>query len=315
MHRAPAQRADLREAQHRQRQAPPQSIRRKSVPPADLATRRRERPLRHPHTHTRHYRRRRTPLHPRQLGDGPGRVVEIPVKKPFHAFAPVRRGPQNRLRIDPPTDGQREGRPWGIRLLHGSFHDGQSGPRSRPEMVGYNGPRRAQEGGHGAAHNGPRCVPQRLRGQGIAGPLDHSPGRPFGGAPRPKLPTHWQLGIDRRRTPAADGEARGSDAQHCDGERAGVAPRGPGAAPRGPGGDLLHPRDPGLQRLPTGGPWANVGDDTRQVPPGASRNGPGRQGRSPAHGQQTGGPQGGPANVAFVMKCDVPANAAPGAAT
>jgi len=129
-------------------------------------------------------------------------------------------------------------------------------------MVGYNGPRRAQEGGHGAAHNGPRCVPQRLRGQGIAGRLD----------------------------------------------------RGPGAAPRVPRADLLRPRDPGLQRLPTGGPWANVGDDTRQVPPGGPRNGPRHQADTPAGGQQTGGPQGGPENVAFAIKCDVPAMAPAGAA-
>ena len=288
MHRTAAHRADLGEAQHRPRQASPHSIRRKSVPPADLATRRRERPPRHPRTRPRPYCRRRTPRHTREPGERASGGEEIPVKKPFQAVAPVRRGAADGRQIDPLTDGQREGHPWGIRLLHASSHNGHNGLRSRPEMVGHHGPRRARKGGHGAAHDGPRCVPPRLCGQGVEGRLDRGHGPRFRDAPRPKLPTHRQLYISRPRTPAARAEVRGSDAHHSDGGHAGVALSRPGAAPGGPGGDLLRPRDPGLQRRPTGGPWANVcGGCRRQIRRAVSlRAAVGQPGR-PAQGQES----------------------------
>lgn len=321
MHRTAAHRADLGEAQHRPRQAPPQSIRRKSVPPVDLATRRRERPPRHPRTHARDHRRRRTPQHSRQPGGRSSRGSEAPLNWPFTPRGAAARRVTRRASA---SGYLAHGRRVTWRAVAGVTWGGFPGVTPAPSAGGPERPVRSfgaaaagpRPRGHGAAQGGPCRVLRRPRGQDVEGPLDGGPGRPFGGAPRPKLPTHWQLDIRGGGTLGAGGEARTSDARHSDGGHAGVALPRRGAAPRGPGGDLLRLRDPGCQRRHAGGPWTNVFDGRRrQIPPGGSRSGPRSQNPSPAHGQQTGGPQGGPANVAFAIKCDVLATAVAGAST
>jgi len=325
VHRAPAQRADLGGAQHRHRQAPPQSIRRKSVPPADLATRPRERPPRHPPTHPRHDPRRGTPRHTLQLDEGPRMGVETSLNQSFQARRTAAGQVTPRASASSYLTYRRRvtiGAVLGVTCpgFPGVTHAMSAGGPKQPVRTVKTGvaapPGVADPRGHGAAHGGPRRGLRHLRGQGVEGRLDRGTGRPLRGAPRPKLPTHWQLGIRRRRTQTAGGNGGGRHAHHSDGGRAGVALRGPGASRDGPGADLLRPRDPGCQRLPTGGPWANVCNGRRrQIPPGGSRNGPRSQGHSPADRQETDGPQGGAGNVAFAIKCDVSAIAPVGAST
>ena len=89
---------ELTDRQVTHRLPPPRPIRRKSLSPATLATRPRQRPSRHPLTPSREYRRRRTPPRQRQSADRPERAEpsiagrrragETSVRKPFDPPAP-----------------------------------------------------------------------------------------------------------------------------------------------------------------------------------------------------------------------------------
>jgi len=322
VHRAPAQRADLGEAQHSGRPAPPRQERRKSVPPADLATRRRERPPRHLPTHLRHEARRRTLRQSRQLDERPNVGMEIPVRKPFHARRTAARqvtpcasastylAYRRRVTIGAVLGVTCPGFPG---VTHATSPGGLKPPVPSLNTGVKVPPSVAAPRGHGAAHSGPRRVLRCLRGQGVEGRLDRGHGPRSHGAPRPKLPTLWQLGIRRARTPGGRGHAGHRPAQRTEGGRVVAALRRPGAAHGGQGADLLRPRDPGCQRRRTGGPWADVCNGRgRQIPRAVPLRAAGTQLDRAAQGQRSDGPQAGPANVAFVMKCDVPATAPAG---
>ena len=129
---------------------PTRSIRRKSLSPATLATRPRQRPSRPPLTPSREYRRRRT--HPRQIQrtDRERADVEALVNGRFQAdapsrplAAPVAAWAAERLGIAPLLDGPHMGRPWG------------SVPRRVPGHLLAGGPQlslgHARQGGHSQA--------------------------------------------------------------------------------------------------------------------------------------------------------------------
>jgi len=295
VHRAPTQRADLGEAQHSHRPAPPRQERRKSVPPADLATRRRERPPRHLPTYLRHEARRRTPRQGRPPGERPNVGMETSVKKPFHA----RRAASGQVVSDAcPSDYLTTAHDYLIppksdylpcfpRTTRRSRLEGPQPPVPSLNTGVKVPPSVAAPRGHGAAHGGPRRVVRRLRGQGIEGRLDRGQGPRSRHAPRPNLPAHRQLGIRRARTPGGRGHAGHRPAQRTEGGRVVAALRRPGAAHGGPGADPLRPRDPGRQRPRTGGPWADVCNGCRrQIPRAVPLRAAGGHVHRPAQGQQ-----------------------------
>ena len=143
------QRAQIR-PDRRDLPRPPRTPRRNSLPPATLRLRPRERPCQHPSAHPRYYRGRRTPRHTRQLDERPKTGSEI--------------------------------------FVTCSASAGRTGSRVRGLDAGVEAPSCvAGTHGHGAAHGGPRRVPQRLCGQGAEGRLDRGHGPRFHAAPRPKL--------------------------------------------------------------------------------------------------------------------------------
>ena len=239
---------------------PPRSIRRKSLSPATLATRPRQRPCRPPVTPSREYRRRRTPPRQRQGADrpesaepsiaGPRRAGETSVRKPFDP--PDLEAVAN----DEPCDCSRpteqclslRRRHCFRRILRKQCRrplrmplPGFPARRSGAPRPSLRDARALAPGGPQAAPLGPCRVPLRLRGPRLGGrpqrgPVasagDRSAGQTHAG-PSAQRPSAWDVRL--------------------------LAPNGPQAAPVGPCRVARRPRGPVLEGRPGRGPVASVG--------------------------------------------------------
>jgi len=306
---------ELRERQVTERCARPRGIRRKPVPPADLGRRTLKRPSSDPRTPSRHPRRRRTLMLPRQSADRPERAGpsvaglrragETSIRQPFDPPVP------KAVSVDELSDCSRAPkqcltprrrhcfgriprkqcrRPLRVPL------PGLPARRSGAPRPSLRDARGLAPGGRQAAHVGPCRVPLRLHGPGVEGPCERRPvasagdrlaGRTHAGPNAPR-PSPW------------------------DGRR--LAPNGPQAAPVGPCRVLRRPLGYRLEGRPERGPVARVGHRDVASDSAATSRSQGdqqqRQGqRRPARPLAPRGPAPrracGRVDFAFRIKCEV----------